>query len=77
MSLNNKGSENVKLLKKPFFQQTVTVVLSVIVLIIASQFCKYEPALTTDSELQHAVVNEIIATTTEPSINNKNATSVI
>ena len=67
----------MKLLKKTYIQQIITVVLSLIVLFVAGLFCKYEPELTTDSELQHAVVDEVIATTPEPSINGKEATKVI
>jgi len=66
-----------KLFKKPFFQQLVTVVLSVIVLFIAALFCRYDPALVTDGELEHATVKEVIATQTEPSINGKTATIVV
>lgn len=67
----------MKLFKNTFFQQVVTVVLSVIVLFIAGLFCRYEPALVTDGELQHATVKEVIATTAEPSVNGKEATVVI
>ncbi len=55
----------------------ITVVVSVVLLIVASFFCRYEPELTTDSELQHAVVEEVIATTAEPSVNGKEAKTVI
>ena len=67
----------MKLLKNTTFQQAVSVIVSVILLIIASLFCRYKPELATDSELQHAVVNEVIATTQEPSVNNKEAKVVI
>ncbi len=67
----------MKIFKNTAFQQAVTVVISIVLLIIASFFCNYKPELTTDSELQHAVVEEVIATTQQPSVNNKEAKVVI
>ena len=67
----------MKLLKNTLFQQAVTFVISIILLIVVGFFCNYEPALATDSELQHAVVEEVIATTAEPSVNGKEAKTVI
>lgn len=67
----------MKIFKNTAFQQAATVVISAILLIIASLFCNYKPELATDSELQHAVVDEVIATTQEPSVNGKEAKVVI
>ena len=67
----------MNLIKKPIIQQIITVILSIIVLVVAGLFCRYNPALVTDSELEHATVKEVIATQTEPSINGKTATIVI
>ncbi|MBQ1263486.1 MAG: YibE/F family protein, partial [Oscillospiraceae bacterium] len=67
----------MKIFKNTVFQQAVTVALSILLLVIAGLFCNYKPEIATDSELQHAVVNEVIATTQEPSVNNKEAKVVI
>ncbi len=63
--------------KKPWFQQTVNIILSVIFLIIGSMLCRYEPLQTTDAAFERATVNEVIATTTEQSIRDTTVTTVI
>lgn len=76
----SKGKERKQiknLLKKTYIQQIITFILSVVILFIASFFCSYNPELVTDSELQHANVNEVIASKTVPSINGKTATLVV
>ena len=67
----------MKIFKNTVFQQAVTVAISIVLLVVASFFCSYKPEITTDSELQHAVVEEVIATTQQPSVNNKDAKVVI
>lgn len=66
-----------KLVKKPWFQQTVNIILSVIFLIIGSMLCRYEPLQTTDAAFERATVNEVIATTTEESVRDTTVTTVI
>lgn len=66
-----------KLLGNSFFQQVVTLVLSVIFIVIGAIICKYEPLQTTDAEFQRAVVNEVIATTEGPGFHNATVKTVI
>lgn len=66
-----------KLIKKPWFQQTVTLVLSIVFLTIGALICRYEPLQTTDAVFEKATVNEVIATTTEQSVRDTTVTTVI
>ena len=66
-----------KLLSNSFFQQAVTLLLSVIFIIIGALLCKYEPLQTTDAEFERAVVNEVIAVTEEPGFNNATVKTVV
>lgn len=66
-----------KLLSNSFFQQAVTLVLSVIFIVIGALICKYEPLQTTDAEFERAVVNEVIATTEGPGFHDATVKTVI
>lgn len=65
------------LIKKPWFQQIVTLVLSIVFLAIGALICRYEPLQTTDAAFEKATVNEVIATTTEQSVRDTTVTTVI
>ena len=67
----------MKFLKNTSIQQGLSVVLSLIIMLIASLFCRYSPVTASDNQLQHARVNEVVAVQTSPSINGKNATLVV
>lgn len=66
-----------KLINNSWFQQGVTLVLSVIFIVIGAIICKYEPLQTTDAEFQRAVVNEVIATTEGPGFHDATVKTVI
>ncbi len=66
-----------KLLANSFFQQAVTLLLSVIFIVIGALICKYEPLQTTDAEFQRAVVNEVIATTEGPGFHDATVKTVV
>lgn len=66
-----------KLIKKPLFQQLVTVILSVIFILVASLFCKYTPAAPTDESFEKATVLEVIAEQTQQSVHNTTTTTVV
>lgn len=66
-----------KLLSNSFFQQAVTLLLSVIFIVIGALICKYEPLQTTDAEFQRAVVNEVIATTEGPGFHDATVKTVV
>ena len=66
-----------KLLSNSFFQQAVTLLLSVIFIVIGALICRYEPLQTTDAEFQRAVVNEVIATTEGPGFHDATVKTVI
>lgn len=66
-----------KLLSNSFFQQAVTLLLSVIFILIGALICKYEPLQTTDAEFQRAVVNEVIATTEGPGFHDATVKTVV
>ena len=66
-----------KLLSNSFFQQAVTLLLSVIFIVIGAIICKYEPLQTTDAEFQRAVVNEVIATTEGPGFHDATVKTVV
>ncbi len=65
------------LIKKPWFQQTVTLILSIVFIITGALICRYKPLQTTDAEFERATVNEVIATTTEQSVRDTTVTTVI
>lgn len=66
-----------KLLKNNKFQQFASVVLSIIILLIAASFCKYTVPVSTDENLEKAVVTEVIATTTGQSIRDTTVTTIV
>ena len=66
-----------RLLSNSFFQQAVTLVLSVIFIIIGALVCKYQPLQTTDAEFERAVVNEVIAVTEGAGFNNATVKTVV
>ena len=66
-----------KLLSNSFFQQAVTLLLSVIFIVVGAVICKYEPLQTTDAEFQRAVVNEVIATTEGPGFHDATVKTVV
>ena len=66
-----------KYLKIPFIQQVITTVLSIIFIIIGSVICDYNAPVTTDEELEHATVIDVITEKTTPGIAGKDCTTVI
>ncbi len=66
-----------RFLKSSFFQQLVTVVLSVVFILVAGLFCKYTPAASTDDSFEKATVLEIIAEQTQQNVHNKTATTIV
>ncbi len=66
-----------ELIKKPWFQQTVTLILSAVFILVGALICRYNPLQTTDAEFERATVNEVIATTTEQSVRDTTVTTVI
>ncbi len=65
------------LIKKVWFQQAVTLILSAVFLVVGAFICKYNPLETTDAAFERAVVNSVIATKTEQSIRDTTVTTVI
>jgi len=65
------------LIKKPIFQQIITVILSIVFIFIGSIFCKYEAPVTTDASFEHARVIEVVAEKTSQSIRDTLVTTVV
>lgn len=65
------------LFTKPWFQHSVTLILSIVFLIVGAIICKYEPLQTTDAAFERATVKEVIATKTEQSVRDTTVTTVI
>lgn len=66
-----------RIIKKPIFQQIVTVILSIIFILIGSLFCKYEAPVTTDASFEHARVIEVLAEKTSLSIRDTTVVTVV
>lgn len=66
-----------RIIKKPIFQQIVTVILSIIFIFIGSFFCKYEVPVTTDASFEHARVIEVLAEKTSLSIRDTTVVTVV
>lgn len=66
-----------RIIKKPIFQQIVTVILSIIFILIGSFFCKYEVPVTTDASFEHARVIEVLAEKTSLSIRDTTVVTVV
>lgn len=65
------------IIKKPIFQQIITVILSIIFIFIGSLFCKYEAPVTTDASFEHARVIDVLAEKTSLSIRDTTVITVV